>query len=85
MCFQAPDGRYGGVNNPEDDAQSGTNNILRKLNSTKGNRTTNKMVSRFYAQIRPFKGLTIEGSYTYDFQNRYRYEQPVFHDIWNLI
>ena len=84
MCFQAPDGRYGGVNNPEDDAQSGTNNILRKLNSTKGNRTTNKMVSRFYAQIRPFKGLTIEGSYTYDFQNRYRYEQPVFHDIWNL-
>ena len=42
------------------------------------------MVSRFYAQIRPFKGLTIEGSYTYDFQNRYRYEQTVFHDIWNL-
>ena len=28
--------------------------------------------------------MTIEGSYTYDFQNRYRYEQPVFHDIWNL-
>ena len=84
MCFQAPDGRYGGVNNPEDDPQSGSNNILRMLNSTKGNRTTNKMVARFYAQLRPFKGLTLEGSYTYDFQNRFRYEQPVFHDIWNF-
>ena len=84
MCFQAPDGRYGGVNNPEDDPQCGTNNILKKLNSVKGNRTTNKMVTRFYAQLRPFKGLTVEGSYTYDFQNRFRYQQPVFHDLWNL-
>lgn len=84
MCYRSPDGRYGGVNNPEDDAQSGTNNILKRLNSVKGNRTTNKMVSRFYAQIRPFKGLSIEGSYTYDFSNSFRYEQPVFHDLWNF-
>lgn len=84
MYYRSSDGRYGGVNNPEDDAQSGNNNILRKLNSVKGDRTTNKMVSRFYAQLRPFKGLSIEGSYTYDFSNRYRYEQPVFHDLWNF-
>lgn len=31
MCFISPDGRYGGVNNPEDDPQSGTNNILKKV------------------------------------------------------
>lgn len=84
MYFRSPDGRYGGVNNPEDDSQSGNNNILRKLNSKKGDRTTNKVVSRFYAQLRPFKGLSIEGSYTYDFSNRFRYEQPVFHDLWNF-
>lgn len=84
MYFRSPDGRYGGVNNPEDDSQSGNNNILRKLNSKKGDRTTNKFISRFYAQLRPFKGLSIEGSYTYDFSNRFRYEQPVFHDLWNF-
>lgn len=84
MCYQAPDGRYGGVNNAEDDAQSGNNNILRMLNNKKGDRTTNKVVSRFYAQIRPFKGLSVEGSFTYDFTNSFRYEQPVFHDLWNL-
>lgn len=84
MCFRSPDGRYGGVNNPEDDSQSGTNNILRRLNSVKGNRTTNKMVSRFFVQLRPLKGFTVEGSYTYDFSNAFRYEQPVFFDLWNL-
>jgi len=84
MYYRSSDGRYGGVNNPEDDAQSGVNNVLRKLNSVKGDRTTNKMVSRFYAQLRPFKGLSIEGSYTYDFSNKFRYEQPVFNDLWNF-
>lgn len=84
MYYRSPDGRYGGVNNPEDDAQSGVNNVLRKLNSVKGDRTTNKMVSRFYAQLRPYKGLSIEGSYTYDFSNKFRYEQPVFNDLWNF-
>jgi TonB-linked SusC/RagA family outer membrane protein len=84
ICYKAPDGRYGGVNNPEDDAQSGNNNILRTLNNKKGHRTTNKVVSRFFAQVRPFKGLSIESSFTYDFTNNFRYEQPVFHDLWNL-
>ena len=57
ICYQAPDGRYGGVNNPEDDPQSSSNNVLKMLNDVKGNRTTNNIVSRFYAQLRPFKGL----------------------------
>ena len=54
------------------------------LNDVKGNRTTNNIVSRFYAQLRPFKGLTIEGSYTYAFSDQFLYQQPVFHDLWNL-
>ena len=49
ICYQAPDGRYGGVNNPEDDPQSSSNNVLKMLNDVKGNRTTNNIVSRFYA------------------------------------
>jgi TonB-linked SusC/RagA family outer membrane protein len=84
MCFRAPDGRYGGVNNPEDDMQAGANNILRALNGLKGDKTTNKLVSRFFGQLRPLKGLSIEGSFTYDFANTYRYSQPVFIDLWNF-
>lgn len=84
MYYRSPDGRYGGVNNPEDDPQSGNNNILRSLNNKKGDRTLNKMVSRFYVQLKPFNGLTVEGSFTYDFYNRFLYEQPVFSDIWNF-
>lgn len=84
ICYQAPDGRYGGVNNSEDDPQSSSNNVLKMLNDVKGNRTTNNIVSRFYAQLRPFKGLTIEGSYTYAFSDQFLYQQPVFHDLWNL-
>jgi TonB-linked SusC/RagA family outer membrane protein len=84
ICFRAPDGRYGGVNNSEDDVQSANNNMLRTLNSKKGDRTTNKIVSRFFGQLRPVKGLSIEGSFTYDFTNTYRYEQPVFIDLWNF-
>jgi TonB-linked SusC/RagA family outer membrane protein len=84
MCLRAPDGRYGGVNNSEDDVQSATNNILRVLNSAKGDRTTNKIVSRFFGQLKPMKGLSIEGSFTYDFANTYHYYQPVFIDLWNF-
>ncbi|MDR1098377.1 MAG: TonB-dependent receptor [Tannerella sp.] len=84
MCFRAPDGRYGGVNNSEDDVQSATNNMLRTLNSVKGDKTTNKVVSRFFGQLRPLKGLSIEGSFTYDFSNTFRYQQPVFIDLWNF-
>ena len=47
ICYQAPDGRYGGVNNSEDDPQSSSNNVLKMLNDVKGNRTTNNIVSRF--------------------------------------
>ena len=84
MCFRAPDGRYGGVNNSEDDVQSATNNILRGLNSLKGNWTTNKIFTRVFGQLRPLEGLSIEGSFTYDYQNTFRYQQPVFIDLWNF-
>jgi TonB-linked SusC/RagA family outer membrane protein len=84
MVFRAPDGRYGGMNNVEDDPQSANNNLLKTLNSVKGHYTTNKIVSRFYGVLKPFEGLSMEGSYTYDFQDRYYYIQPVFHALWNF-
>jgi len=85
MLFRHPDGRYGGTNNDQDNTSvAGNNNILAAMNSIKGDRTTNKLVSRLFAQIRPLQGLSIEGSFTYDFQNRFRYQQPVFFPRWNF-
>ena len=84
ICFRAPDGRYGGMNNDEDLVGAAGNNVLWRLNRNKGNNTTNKIVSRFFGQLTPLKGLSIEGSYTYDFTNEYRYVQPVFNDRWNF-
>ncbi len=84
MVFRAPDGRYGGMNNPEDSPQSASNNPLYRLNSMDGEITTNKIVSRFFGKLTPLEGLNIEGSYTYDFTDGYRYSQPVFHDLWSF-
>jgi len=83
MVLRAPDGRFGSVNNPEDDSQS--NNVLHRLNSRKGAIEQNKMVSRFYGTLRPMTGITVEGSFNYTFDDEFRYEQPVFHDRWNFL
>lgn len=83
MVLRSPDGRYGSVNNPEDDSQS--NNVLHRLNSRKGAIEQNKMVSRFYGVVRPMEGLTVEGSFNYTFDDEFRYEQPVFNDRWNFL
>lgn len=84
MYLRASDGRYGGMNNPEDDAQAGANNPIHQLYRQKGDIKTNKIVSRFYARLKPIKGLSIETSYTYDFTDKFTYSQPVEHTLWNF-
>jgi TonB-linked SusC/RagA family outer membrane protein len=84
QVFRAPDGRYGGMNNSEDDPQSAGNNPLYSLNNSEQKHQTNKVVARFYGILKPLKGLSIEGSYTYDFQDKYNYSKPVFIDLWNF-
>jgi TonB-linked SusC/RagA family outer membrane protein len=83
MVLRAPDGRFGSVNNPEDDSQS--NNVLHRLHSRKGAIEQNKMVTRFYGILRPIEGLTVEGSFNYTFDDEFMYEQPVFNDRWNFL
>lgn len=84
MCFRAPDGRYGGMNNPEDDPQAASNNPLRRLNSSKGDIEENKISARFHGAIRPIDGLSVEGSYGYEYTSKYTATQPVFNDLWDL-
>lgn len=83
MVLRAPDGRFGSVNNPEDDPQA--NNVLHRLHGRKGDINKNRMVSRFFAKVKPMEGLSFEGSYTYTFDDDFIYWQPVFNDRWNFL
>lgn len=82
MVLRAPDGRFGGPNNPEDDPQS--NNVLHNLYGQKGDISHNRLSSRFYGKLRPLKGLSIEGSFNYMFDDSLTYAQPVFNNRWDF-
>jgi TonB-linked SusC/RagA family outer membrane protein len=70
--YRHPDGRFGGGNNAEEGANG--NNVLAAMASANGNITTNKIVAQFSGKLTPLAGLSIEGSYTYDFTNRFTYQ-----------
>lgn len=85
IVFRAPDGRYGGVNNTEDDVQAGNNNPLKNLNSVTGLYNSYLTKARLYATINPLKGLTVTGSYSYEnSQTVTQGVRPVFIDRWNF-
>lgn len=83
MVLRHPDGRYGAVNNSEDDPQA--NNPLFDLNNLDGDITIRNIKPRFYATIAPFKGFSVTGSYTYEFQDKEKWERPIFLDRWNFL
>ncbi|NGM66313.1 TonB-dependent receptor [Sphingobacterium sp. SGR-19] len=83
MVLRAPDGRFGSVNNPEDDPQA--NNVLHRLYGRKGDINKNRLVSRFFAKLKPIEGLSIEGSYTYTYDDDFVYWQPLFNNRWNFL
>ena len=84
MVFQAPDGRYGGMNNLEDDAQSANNNPLFRLNSVYGKFTKKNTKARMFATLLPFKGFSLTGSYVYEHVDEQEETKPVFIDLWNF-
>ena len=83
MTYRFPDGRFGGIENPEDDPQSSANNLQRSRYTTKGTDITNNISSRFFGTIRPFNGFSITGSYTYQFNDKQRNTSPNFIDLWS--
>ena len=84
MVFRAPDGRYGAMNNPEDDAQSAVNNPLVRLNQVAGNIAKHNLRTRFVGTIKPFEGFSITGSYSYEFVDEERKRKPVILEQWNF-
>jgi TonB-linked SusC/RagA family outer membrane protein len=85
MVFRAPDGRYGAMNNSEDDPQAAGNNLLRRLNSIKGDYVKRNVKARLFGTLTPFKGFSITGSYNYEILDDQRHNQPVFLDGWNFL
>ncbi|MBF0574436.1 SusC/RagA family TonB-linked outer membrane protein [Dysgonomonas sp. GY617] len=85
MVFRAPDGRYGSINNSEDDAQTAANNPFYRLNNTTGDIESRNIKTRFYGTLAPFKGFTLTGSFNYIFTNKTDDSKPVFIEQWNFL
>lgn len=74
-----------GINaNAEDDPQNATNNPYNRLRNTTGNVQTNTLKTRLYAVLTPLKGLTIQGSYTYDYFDKFKESKPNFVPMYNF-
>lgn len=85
MVLRAPDGRYGGANNNEDENQIYNNNPLVRLNRLTGDNRSNNLRSRFFGTLKPFKGFTLTGSFSYEYTDRYLSSKPVFIDQWDFL
>lgn len=72
------------MNNSEDSSQSANNNPLLRLNSVDGNIHKTNVRSRFIATLKPFKGFTLTGSYSYEFVDEERSSKPVFLEGWDF-
>ena len=85
MVFRAPDGRYGALNNSEDSGQCANNNPLIRLNKWAGQDRKTNVRPRFTATLKPFKGFSLTGSYSYEFLDRETHRKPVFLNAYNFL
>ena len=74
-----------GINaNNEDDPQNATNNPYNRLRNVSGDIGINTLKTRMYAILTPLKGLTIQGSYTYDYYDKQKDSKPNFVPMYNF-
>lgn len=74
-----------GINaNVEDDPQNATNNPYVRLRNRAGDINTYNFKSRFYGAITPFEGLTLQGSYSYEYWGETKKDKPNFVPMWNF-
>lgn len=82
VVHRSPDGRYGGTNNSEDNQAAAS--PLWYVNYYRGDNKTHFLASRFNLLMTPLKGLTVKGSYNYDFQVAKVTTIPSQIDRWNF-
>lgn len=84
MYLRTGDGVYGTVSNFEEDQTVNNNNILAIVNSRRGDKKEWNGLARFYGVLRPVKGLTLNGSFSYTGNTRRSWYAPVFRERWNF-
>ena len=82
MAHATPTSPWQPAENPEENQQ--VQSPLYHLNMYQGDIEVNNLTSRFWANIKVFKGLNIEASYTYRRNNLQEEETPVYADRWSF-
>lgn len=85
MVFQAPDGRFGAMNNSEDDSQCAVNNPISRAYRIQGDTRRNNVRARFYGTLRPYEGLSFTASYNYQMTDTESRNKPNFVQGWNFL
>ena len=84
LVFLAPDGRFGAMNNTEDDSQCAVNNPISRAYRIEGNQRKNNSRIRFTGTFRPYEGITVVGSYNYELVDTEQRQKPHFVQGWNF-
>ena len=82
MTYRAPDGRYGGIENPDENAQCFS--PLYILNKTQGDIKSYNVNSRFFGRVDIVKGLSLEGSLNYTYASTVKDYAPSYDDMWSF-
>lgn len=85
MVYIAPDGRFGAMNNSEDDSQCNGNNPYVQVNRIQGDTRRNNVRARFYGTFRPYDGLSFTASYNYQMTDTESRNKPNFVQGWNFL
>jgi len=77
-------GRLGINANGEDDPQNATNNPYLRLRNRAGDIKKYNLKARLYGVLTPFKGLTVQASYSYEYYNLTKISKPNFVPMYNF-
>lgn len=80
---QAPDGRFGYVQNPEDNPQKSS--YLASLYTRDGTNNRHTFRGDAFITITPLKGLSVTGTYRYSISDGQQKFKPAFFDKWNFL
>ena len=82
IVYRHPDGRLGGAQASGEDIQA--NNPLYYIYNKTGNKKVRNFRGAFNGTITPCKGLTIQGSYSYELTDKDNWYKTNAIDLWNF-
>lgn len=82
IVLRHPDGRFGGAQAQGEDIQA--SNPLMYIYDKTGNKKVRNFRSIFNGAITPFKGLTIQGSYSYELTDKDNWYKTNDINLWNF-